>query len=527
MTFNVDAALVKAPTNVAEDQFGTGVAISGNGLVMVASKYGWDTRIGAGGVYTHDRVGTAWVRRGSMLIASPTGESYFFGKGLALNDTGTVLAVGVPGYQSKGGVYIYDWSGAAWVQRGALLQPADIAVGDNFGASVALSADGLVMAISATWWEGATSNQGGVYIYDWSGAAWVQRGSVIVASITPGFNFFGAGVALNPAGDILAVGEPWRTTALSQQGAVHVFDWSGAAWVARAVFYDPTAADNDRFGTSVALAGNGKYLLVGSPQETATDQGRAYLFEYAAPNWTLIATFVAADAGADDLYGSTVAISNDVVTVSIGAIQWEGTQVNQGAVYTYVNDAPPVIDPPGGDPAAPPPSARPYLLTAYVSGAPDSLPDYPLTLTSFSLSKRSAALSYYAITALFSADLLAALIARPNGIVHILRDGMEWETFNIGHPIRYDIGPRSSSVSINGTRQETTDTPVEILIDPRYATSEGINSDGLLTLGIVPGFIDLRPADQVTWDGIDYNVSLIKYQAGSGGQTISLTCASL
>lgn len=165
-----------------------------------------------------------------------------------------------------------------------------------------------------------------------------------------------------------------------------------------------------------------------------------------------------------------------------------------------------------------------YSLSAYISGTEDAQDDYAFSISSFGLSKRNAETSYYSVSAPLTGDMMDEMLARPNGIIHILRDGVEWETYNIGHPIRYDKGPRSSSVSINGTRQDTNAAPASHTIDTHMATSEAINSSGLLTLGIVPGYLDPMPGDTVTWNGADYTLTLINYQSGSGWQTLNYTC---
>ena len=54
-----------------------------------------------------------------------------------------------------------------WVQRGGVLTASDAEAGDYFGVSVALSADGAVLAVGAHYWDGAAgADQGGVYLYD-------------------------------------------------------------------------------------------------------------------------------------------------------------------------------------------------------------------------------------------------------------------------------------------------------------------------------------------------------------------------
>jgi hypothetical protein len=177
-----------------------------------------------------------------------------FGVSVALNDAGTVLAVGASAWEgaadNQGGVYIYDWSGSAWVQRGSVLTASDAAVSDGFGASVALNDAGTVLAVGANVWEGAAADQGGVYIYDWSGSAWVQRGSVLTASDFAESDRFGRSVALNAAGTVLAVGAHfWEGTA-DNQGGVYIYD--DGVPLAPPVTYTVAGVVRDRFNALCA-----------------------------------------------------------------------------------------------------------------------------------------------------------------------------------------------------------------------------------------------------------------------------------
>lgn len=205
------------------------------------------------------------------------------------------------------------------------------------------------------------------------------------------------------------------------------------------------------------------------------------------------------------------------------------TTLHDGAIYRSSTDDTwaawttlgtyPIVEPVV---AGPEPLPHFYRLSAYLSGAEDALTDVAFLLTSFSLFKRSGSVSYYSMSAPFSQALLDAFIARPNGIIHILRDGDEWETCNQSHPIRYDIGPSNSSLSLSGSRTQTLTGPQALAVTDDMATSSAINSSGELTLGLVPKKLDPRPGDSITWDGDTYTVSLVKFQSGSASQTLSI-----
>jgi hypothetical protein len=91
-------------------------------------------------------------------------------------------------------VYIFDWSGAAWVQRGSVIEASDAADGDYFGRSVGLSADGAILAVGAMYWEGtAGTDRGGVYTYSLmagarpcvcqpTGAGWASPAAGVLAA---------------------------------------------------------------------------------------------------------------------------------------------------------------------------------------------------------------------------------------------------------------------------------------------------------------------------------------------------------
>jgi len=277
----------------------------------------------------------ALVQRGSVLVSSIPDVSGAFGAGVALSDDGTILAVGAQ-YENlgKGAVYTYDLVGDVWTQRGSGLTASDGAQYDYFGGEVALSGDGLVLVVGAYGWEGGASGQGGVYIFDYTAGAWVQRGSVLTASDAAADDGFGGGVALSSDGLVLAVGASGWEGGASGQGGVYIFDYTGGAWVQRgSVLTASDAATLDGFGATVALSGDGATLAVAAVRwKSNAFTGRVYLFDYTS-SWAERTNFSGDDSVGDDKFGTGVALSGTVLVV--GANGWEGAVTNQGGVYTY------------------------------------------------------------------------------------------------------------------------------------------------------------------------------------------------
>lgn len=326
------------------DLFGVSVAVSADGSTLAVGAILWEgANDGQGGVYIYDRSGSTWVQRGSVLTASDATVDDRFGRSVALSADGNVLAVGTQDWEGanndQGGVYIYDRSGSTWVQRGSVLTASDAAANDAFGRSVALSADGNTLAVGALLWEGGASDQGGVYVYDRSGSSWVQRGSVLEASDAEANDWFGGSISLSADGNVLAVGSLLWEGGTSDQGGVYVYDRSGSAWTQRgSVLGASDAASNDQFGTSVALSADGNVLAVGanSWEATGTNRGGVYIFDRSGSTWVQRGSVLeASDAADSDAFGAGVALSADGSVVVVGASSWEGPLSNQGGVYVF------------------------------------------------------------------------------------------------------------------------------------------------------------------------------------------------
>jgi len=275
-------SVLTAADAAAGDGFGVSTALADNGIILAVGAFAWEgASVNQGGVYIYDWNGSAWVQRGSVLTASDAAASDNFCR-LSFNSTGTILAVGAAGRSSStGGVYIYDWNGSAWIQRGSVLTAADAAAGDNFGISTALSASGTVLAVGAYTWEGTNTDQGGVYIYDWNGSAWVQRGSVLTASDAATGDGFGTGISLSSGGDVLAVGAITWEGANTDQGGVYIYDWNGSTWAQRgSVLVASDAAAGAGFGTSSRVNASADTLVVGAYNRTGTLAGQGGVYTY-------------------------------------------------------------------------------------------------------------------------------------------------------------------------------------------------------------------------------------------------------
>src|SRR5437764_1205014 len=144
----------------------------------------------------------AWAGpREWYLKASNTRQGVAFGYAVAIAGDGNTLAVGEPGDWSAatgingnqadasvygaGAVYVFTRSGTTWAQQ-AYIKASNAELGDIFGVSVSLSADGNLLAagaygeassasgIDGSQADNTMSNAGAVYTFVRSGATWQQ-----------------------------------------------------------------------------------------------------------------------------------------------------------------------------------------------------------------------------------------------------------------------------------------------------------------------------------------------------------------
>ena len=146
----------------------------------------------------------------------------------------------------------------SWAPKGADLDGE--AAEDNSAASVALSADGTILAIGAQYNDGNDTNSGHVRVYEWNDAGWAQKGADLDGEAAGDYS--GRSVALSADGLTVAIGSSSNTGNGTDSGHVRVYEWNDAAWAQKGADIDGEAA-GDESGQSVALSANGAIVAIG------------------------------------------------------------------------------------------------------------------------------------------------------------------------------------------------------------------------------------------------------------------------
>jgi hypothetical protein len=159
---------------------------------------------------------------------------------------------------SCGQVRVFRFTESSWVQLGGDIDGA--AASDKFGISIALSADGHIVAAGAPENDNAGVNAGHVRILQYSGGSWVQLGGDIDGEAAG--DQFGWSVAISGDGSILSAGGYLNDGTAVDAGHARVYQYNGAAWVQYGGDIDGGQQD-DKFGCAVALSTDGRIVAVG------------------------------------------------------------------------------------------------------------------------------------------------------------------------------------------------------------------------------------------------------------------------
>ena len=336
------------PTSKA-DYYGHSVAISENHNTVVfgspRSEYpnvpGSNNDIGKGVAFAYTRNATAGLWDEHVLTFS----DYFsqeenFGHAVAVNEDGTLIAVGAPGKNggsttSTAAVYVYRYASGTWNQIFSITAGFD--VGTGLGNDVALRNNKLYVGEPKAYAEIGVLRNGKVTVYSIVGDSYALAQTIFPPSIVRSGDLFGASLAVNEDGSILVIGSPGDDdpdgTCLTgnytfgcDRGSAFVYNYnsSTSTWVFETqLLADPymVARGYDYFGYDVDISGN--TIAVGVPGEKDSTPyfgltGAVFIYDRLPTGWvqsqvlntgTTYDSFAASYGG----FGSSIDIDGDLL----------------------------------------------------------------------------------------------------------------------------------------------------------------------------------------------------------------------
>jgi hypothetical protein len=214
---------------------------------------------------------------------------------------------------------------------------------DEGGSAVAISRNGLAVAVGSPGAYAGNTNDGMMKVYKYRTEGWDLQAVIEGQAI---FDELGRSVALSDDGKIVAVGLPFvdpddlTTNVTARAGKVQVYrinkqegtdPMDGTSYVQIGSNIVGQAPD-DQFGWSVDISGNGLTVVIGARQLCLV---RVLRFDDAFNEWEVLGegTGCFSNFSIDNIsFGDSVSISNDGSVIAIGAPSFEN---KRGSVYVF------------------------------------------------------------------------------------------------------------------------------------------------------------------------------------------------
>jgi len=257
-------------------------------------------------------------------------EGKFLRAGMALQGDRLLLKV-------EDAKALYPVTVDPWVQFLKLAAP-DAAAGDNFGDSVAMSGNTIVVGASCA---GGIPCYGAAFVFTTPDGNWTNLTQIATLKASDGASQFGRQVAVS--GNTVVVGSPYSTVGSDQnQGAEFVFVEPSTGWTDMTETAELTASDGkagDELGASVSISGN--TVVAGAPgtwcESCNPGPGAAYVFVEPGGGWvnaTETAKLTASDGANYTYFGYAVGISGNTVIAGAPGGVYPNTVL--GKVYAFM-----------------------------------------------------------------------------------------------------------------------------------------------------------------------------------------------
>jgi VCBS repeat-containing protein len=266
--------------------------------------------------------------------------------GAAVGLSADTFVVGAPtasqGGKATGVAYVFTNAFTTNVNQAIKLVPSDGSAGDQFGQAVAISVDTIIVGAYLNTSVG-TNKAGAAYVFGRNQGGANKWGLVKKLFPTDGGNNDDYGISVGINADTIVIGSHANSPGnnSSKPGAAYTYDRNiGGAnnWGFTKKLTASDGLSNDQFGHAVGVSSN--LIIVGANNVVinGSHSGRIYLFDRnlgGTNNWGQTNSFLPFDGSTGNLFGNSVAIDGELFAA--------GTLLDlakSGAVYVYARSWP-------------------------------------------------------------------------------------------------------------------------------------------------------------------------------------------
>ena len=236
-----DVKLV-ASDGTAGDWFGACVAVDGDTAVVGA--FGSADGLGAAYVFRHATTG--WYQE-TKLFANDSVNGDWFGGAVAICQDVVVIGASATGAGplSTGFAYVFRRTSSGWTRECKLI-PSDPSAGQQFGESVAISRETIIVGAPNKGNEGT----GSTYVFEHGNTGWIETRKLTPTHSTP-YTWLGFSVAIT--GNTVAIGAPFFYL---ESGSAYVIELAGSDTVPPRVSISAPLDGAVVSSTAVAVTGS-------------------------------------------------------------------------------------------------------------------------------------------------------------------------------------------------------------------------------------------------------------------------------
>ncbi|WP_310621635.1 M10 family metallopeptidase C-terminal domain-containing protein [Flexibacterium corallicola] len=256
-------------------RFGDDIAIGEDGTLVVGAKYDDSDGNSTGSVYVYTPgLNGDYSSEPIRLSADDIEDQDYFGSSVEVGPNGMII-VGSPydddQVSGSGSIYVFTPDGNGGYNQVKLAQEA-AAMYDRLGTAIAVNVDGTIVA-SAPFDNDQGSDAGSVTVFTLDGNGEYQAVE-LYASDAQAYDNFGSSVAISDNG-IIVVAATGEDELGDSSGAVYVFVPSSDGSYTEYKLTEPSGSDGGLFGSAVSIDDDG-VIVVGAQHTEGT--GASYLF---------------------------------------------------------------------------------------------------------------------------------------------------------------------------------------------------------------------------------------------------------
>ena len=327
-----------------EDCFGDSVAADATGLTVVACFP--DAKVkgpGSGAAYILTKQADGSYLQTQKLVASDGEAGDKFGYTVDISGDGSVIIVSVLQDYSQISAYVFTrQANGSYLETQKLVALGEAAY-DQFGISIAISNNGSTIVIGSYRDDAKGRNSGSAYVFaKQSNGSYLQI-QKLVALDGVAEDYFGYSVATSGNGSTIVAGACYDDDKGVNSGSVYVFTkQANGSYLQTQKLTASNGTAANLFGYSVAISNDGSTLVAGACNYyvKATDSGFACVFtKQADGSYLQTQKLLASNGTAGDHFGYYVTISNDGSTIVVDDCRIDVRYYNYRSAHIFTKQA--------------------------------------------------------------------------------------------------------------------------------------------------------------------------------------------